>query len=293
MFRITVFTPTFNRAYCLSQLYDSLCKQTSRDFKWLIIDDGSSDKTSLLVKKWISENQFEIEYHYKENGGMHTAHNLAYHLINTELNVCIDSDDFMPKTAIESIIKTWDNLEYKNKYAGIIGLDALENGELVGTKIPKHLLDGTLTDLYTKHKVKGDKKIVLRTDVVKQYPLYPQFENERLVPLDVLYKHIEQDYNFIYTNAVYCIVNYQEDGSSNTIFKQYLQSPKGFAYARKIYIKYSESIWKTIKSYIQLISSAIFAKDIKIAFQGVNPLISFFLLPLGCLLSLYILLKQN
>jgi hypothetical protein len=224
---------------------------------------------------------------------MHTAHNLAYNLITTELNVCVDSDDYMPKNAIESILNTWKYILNKGDYAGIIGLDAFENGELVGTKIPKDIVDGTLTDLYTKHNVKGDKKIVLRTDVIKEYPLYPEFKNERLVPLDVLYKDIEQDYNFIYTNAVYCIVNYQEDGSSHTIFKQYVQSPRGFAYARKIYIKYSKSLWITFKSYIQLISSAIFAKDIKIAFKGVNPFISFVLFPLGCLLSCYILLKPN
>src|SRR5690554_1440544 len=97
---ITIFTPTFNRAHLLPRLYQSLCSQTSSDFLWLVIDDGSSDGTDELVKEWQEENKIAIEYHFKENGGMHTGHNLAYQVIDTELNVCIDSDDYMPEDAV-------------------------------------------------------------------------------------------------------------------------------------------------------------------------------------------------
>ena len=75
---LTVFTPTFNRAYCLGELYNSLLRQENKDFKWLIIDDGSSDGTDQLVASWQNEGKIEIQYHYKPNGGMHTAHNAGY-----------------------------------------------------------------------------------------------------------------------------------------------------------------------------------------------------------------------
>ena len=52
---IAVFTPTYNRAYCLQELYESLVKQTSQDFEWLIIDDGSTDTTKALVFEWLKE----------------------------------------------------------------------------------------------------------------------------------------------------------------------------------------------------------------------------------------------
>ncbi len=117
MKKITVFTPTFNRAYCLHQLYDSLCKQSSQDFKWLIIDDGSTDGTRELISTWVLEGVIEIQYHFKENGGMHTGHNSAYELIETELNVCIDSDDFMTLDAVEKIVSFWKLNKDKN-YAG-------------------------------------------------------------------------------------------------------------------------------------------------------------------------------
>lgn len=288
---ITVFTPTFNRAYLLPRLYESLCRQSSQDFIWLVIDDGSTDNTKELVEKWKLENKIQIQYHYKENGGMHTGHNAAYRLIKTELNVCIDSDDYMPDDAIEKIMKEWDNIADKSNIAGIIGLDADKNGEIIGTKIPENLTKGSLMDLYNKYKVKGDKKLVLRTDIVREYPEYPEYEGEKLVPLGILYMMMGKDYDFVYKNEVYCIVEYQEEGSSHTIFKQYKQSPRGFAYARKIHIKYADNIKNKVKGYLHLISSALFAKDIQLAFKEVNPFMSLILLPFGLLLNLFIRLK--
>lgn len=288
---LTVFTPTFNRAHLLPRLYESLCLQTSQDFIWLIIDDGSSDGTDELVKEWQEENKIAIEYHFKENGGMHTGHNLAYQVIDTELNVCIDSDDYMPEDAIKKIISSWNGIQDKSKIAGMVGLDADNKGEIIGSKIPDHLTQGTLHELYYNHQVTGDKKIILRTDVIKQYPSYPEYEGEKLVPLGILYLMIGKDYNLIYKNDVYCIVEYQEDGSSNSILKQYRQSPKGFAYSRKIQIKYNKGFKRQIQYYAHLISSSFFAKDPTIAFKGVNPLMSLIALPFGLILHFYILIK--
>lgn len=285
---LTIFTPTYNRVNLLPKLYGSLKIQTDKDFLWLVVDDGSADNTKELVEKWKSENHIEIQYFYKKNGGMHTAHNLAYQNINTELNVCIDSDDYMPENAVELILNQWKSVTDKTQIAGIIGLDADKNGNIIGTKIPENLQKGSLTDLYQKHGVKGDKKIVLRTDIVKKYPLYPEYENEKLVPLGILYLMIGKDYDFIYKNEIYCIVEYQPDGSSNTIFRQYKQSPRGFAYTRKVQIKYSDNISQTLKGYTHLISSALFAKDITLAFKQVNPLMTFVMLPFGVILNFYI-----
>jgi glycosyltransferase involved in cell wall biosynthesis len=99
---LTIFTPAFNRAHTIGRTYESLCRQTCKDFLWLIVDDGSSDNTQELVEGWKRcNNGFEIEYIYQENQGMHGAHNTAYRNIHTELNTCIDSDDYMPDDAVE------------------------------------------------------------------------------------------------------------------------------------------------------------------------------------------------
>ena len=105
MKQLTIFTPTFNRAYILNKCYESLKDQTVKEFIWLIIDDGSTDNTEELVREWISEGILEIRYIYKKNQGMHGAHNTAYENIDTELNTCIDSDDYMPIDGVEKILK--------------------------------------------------------------------------------------------------------------------------------------------------------------------------------------------
>ena len=105
---LTVFTPLYNRKDTLKRTYESLCRQTCKDFEWLIIDDGSTDNPYKEIEEWIRrDNGFKIRYIYKENGGMHTAHNTAYENINTELNTCIDSDDYMPDDAVEKILNCW------------------------------------------------------------------------------------------------------------------------------------------------------------------------------------------
>lgn len=291
MKKLTVFTPTYNRRELLTRLYSSLCNQTSKGFLWLIIDDGSSDQTGKLVKEWQTEGKLDIQYHYKENGGMHTGHNAAYQLINTELNVCIDSDDYMPNDAVEKIIYKWSTVIDKTKIAGIIGLDADNEGAVIGTRIPAVLDSGSLSSLYEKHNVRGDKKIILRTDIVRNYPPYPEYVGEKLVPLGILYLMICAEFDFIYSNEVYCIVEYQADGSSNSILKQYKQSPRGFGYARMIQKRYSSSLLQDLKNSTHLISSALFANDLTLLFKGGKIYQNILMIPFGLILHACILFK--
>ena len=134
MVKLTIFTPTYNRKNTLILGYEALCRQTKKEFIWLIIDDGSTDGTSELVHGWmLADNGFEIQYVYKENGGLHTGYNKAIELIETELCVCIDSDDYMPDDAVELILDYWT----KNKsddIAGFIGRDSFIDGKLIDRK---------------------------------------------------------------------------------------------------------------------------------------------------------------
>ena len=134
---LTVFTPTYNRAHLLGRVYESLCGQTCRDFEWLVVDDGSTDGTEELVRKWIAEEIIPVRYIYKENGGLYTGYNTAYANIETELNVCIDSDDAMPPDAVEKILSVWKQ-KGSDKYAGIIGLDVdMDTLEPIGGRFPE------------------------------------------------------------------------------------------------------------------------------------------------------------
>lgn len=260
MIRLTVFTPAYNRAHTLPRTYESLCSQNCKDFCWLIIDDGSIDNTAQLVKGWMEkDNGFKIQYIYKENGGMHTAHNIAYENITTELNVCVDSDDCMAEDGVAKILKKWDEVKDRG-YAGIIGLDADMNGKIIGKSFPKSMKETTLMEYYAMGGA-GDKKLVYRTDIIKKYPPYPVFEGEKYVALAYKYRLIDQDYKLAVLPQVLCNVEYQEDGSSGTMWKQYLKNPKGFAFWRKICMRYPESKKRKIVDCIHYCSSSQIARN--------------------------------
>tara|TARA_R110002049_G_scaffold293219_7_gene478120 strand:- start:7209 stop:8099 length:891 start_codon:yes stop_codon:yes gene_type:complete len=290
---ITIFTPTYNRAFCLDQVYQSLVQQTNQDFIWLLIDDGSTDNTKELVESWVAEQKIAIRYHYQENLGMHGGHNAAYQLINTELNVCIDSDDYMPNDAIDRILNHYPTIKNNPKLAGLVGLDADKSGAIIGTKIPDHLKESSLFDIYKKYGVTGDKKIVYKTAVVQQYPPYPIFKGERLVPLGTLYLMIDQEYKLKPINEVLCIVEYLEDGSSRNILRQYKKSPNGFRYSRILEMRYSKNLMYTFTRAMHLISSSIFNKKFNFFKNNPKKLITFLAIPFGICMHIYILLKIN
>lgn len=289
---LTVFTPAYNRAHTITRTYESLLNQNCKDFIWLIVDDGSTDNTAELVKQWQKkDNGFEIQYIYKENGGMHTAHNTAYENIHTELNVCIDSDDCMGENAVKIILEKWEEVKDKG-YAGIIGLDADMNGNIIGSGFPDGLEETTVIGYYSAGG-SGDKKLVYRTDIINKYPPYPVFEGEKYVALSYKYRLIDQSYKMAVLDKVLCNVDYQADGSSNTMWKQYLRNPKGFAFWRKVCMEHPESVKRLIIDCIHYCSSSFIAKNGKYISQSPKKLLTGLCTPLGFVMTIYIKRKAN
>ncbi len=286
---LTVFTPAFNRAHTIGRTYQSLCRQTCKDFCWLIVDDGSTDNTCELVEGWVAEGKIPIQYIYQDNQGMHGAHNTAYHNIDTPLNTCIDSDDYMPDDAVEKILKCWTECG-NDKVAGIIGLDVTEEGRVIGTRFPDGMTTTTLQGFYQKGG-KGDKKLVYRTDVIKRYPDYPLFEGERYVGLAYKYMLIDQDYELITLNEPLVVVEYQQDGSSLNMWKQYWRNPKGFIYDRKLVLSSKPKLLKRFKYCIHYISSKLIAREYNIISDSPCKLSTLCMLPIGY--AFYSLIKHK
>lgn len=286
--RLTIFTPAYNRAHTLPRTYRSLCDQDCKDFIWLIVDDGSTDETAELVKEWQEndDNGFEIQYIYKENGGMHTAHNVAYENIHTELNVCIDSDDLMGKNAVRAILEKWEEVRDEG-YAGIIGLDADFDGKVIGSGFPEGLEETTVVGYYEAGG-SGDKKLVYRTDIVNQYPPYPTFEGEKYVALAYKYRLIDQSYKMAVLDKVLCNVEYQADGSSMNMLRQYLRNPRGFAFWRTVTIQYPTSKKRLVIDCIHYCSSSQIAKNRNYIKESPQKLLTVLCTPAGWLLTVYI-----
>ena len=282
--KLTIFTPAYNRAHTLPRTYESLCLQNCKDFIWLVVDDGSQDNTAELVRKWqCNDNGFEIRYVYKENGGMHTAHNTAYELIDTELNTCIDSDDKLALDAVEKVLHKWDQVKDQG-YAGIIALDADFDGRIIGKGFPDGMTDTTVIGYYAAGG-SGDKKLIYRTDVINQYPAYPVFEGEKYVALSYKYRLIDQDYKMAVLNEVVCNVEYQADGSTGTMWRQYLRNPKGWAFWRKVQMQYPVSRKRMLIDCIHYVSSSILAKDPRFIINSPRKLLTVFCVFSGLLLS--------
>lgn len=289
---LTVFTPAYNRAHTLPRTYQSMCRQNVKDFIWLIVDDGSTDNTATLVNEWITrDNGFEIRYVYKENGGMHTAHNTAYENIDTKLNVCIDSDDCLAEDAVENILKKWSEVETLG-YAGMIGIDSDLDGNLIGTGFPDGMNDTTVIGYYTNGG-SGDKKLIYRTDIINKYPPYPVFEGEKYVSLSYKYRLIDQDYKMAVLPEVLCNVEYQPDGSTNSMFRQYLENPKGFAFWRKICLQYPTSTKRMFIDCIHYVSSSLIAKNRNYISESPKKALTVLATPFGCILTYYIRKKAK
>jgi glycosyltransferase involved in cell wall biosynthesis len=288
---LTIFTPTFNRAFCLDNLYQSLMHQTNQDFLWLIIDDGSTDNSKQLINSWQVENKIEIQYIYQQNQGMHGAHNTAYQNISTELNTCIDSDDFMPKTAVDAILTCWKT--NKNQHiAGIVGLDINTKNELIGTQFESNLTETTLSGFYERGG-KGDKKVVYRTDIVNKYPEYPIFEGEKYVSLAYKYLLIDQDYKLLILNKPLVIVEYLAEGSSLNMINQYVKNPKGFAFIRKINMQYKNNYSRKFIECIHYVSSSIMTNNYKFINESPLKIATIFAIPFGIILFFYIQFKTR
>lgn len=286
---LTVFTSTYNRAYCLGRGYEALCRQTSNDFEWIIIDDGSTDNTRELVESWQrNKNNFVIKYVYKENGGMYTGYNMAIEMANTELAVCVDSDDYLLDDAVEKIIFYW-NIHGEEKYAGIVGLDCFVSGEILGDKFPEQKSINLIDLAIGKYKLNNrDRKIVVRTDLYKSVAPMQVFPGEKDFNPHLMHLQISQKYDFLVMNEKLCVVEYQPDGMTQNIFKQYYRSPKSFRATRLFELSIVEAPLKyRVKKTIHYISSCMISCEPCVS-ASPRKFLTILLYPFGGLLTMYI-----
>lgn len=320
---LTVFTPTYNRKHTLSRTFESLCRQTCMDFDWLVIDDGSIDGTrewieSLGSKTVITGKIFDwmgrivdgededhfviqtpnvfIEYIYKANGGLYTGYNVAYQTIQTELCVCVDSDDYMPDDAVEKIVALWKE-KGSEKYCGITGLDFnVADGKPIGGYFPKGIEIVWFHELRLKKLHNGDTKQVMRTSLMREVAPMTGFEGEKnFNPIYMLIQVMDK-YPVLLMNDNFCWVEYQIgiDSMSQGILRQYVNSPRSFAKMRMLEMTLTHNTWMDrFRSAIHYVSSCLIAKDDEWLKKSPKKIMTVIAAPIGCLLHLYILSKTK
>lgn len=228
---ITIFTPAYNREKLLSRLYLSLCNQTCDDFMWLIVDDGSVDDTESLVRGWTLDGRVDIQYIKQSNGGKHRAHNRGVRECETELFMCVDSDDWLVENAVANILKGW-NMCDKQSISGV-----LTQKEIVGKKCDATIINNekvmtrtpltTLWNLYRSGFV-GETSIAFRSDLLKKH-LYPEYDGEKFVTEAVVYEEVDREFPLLILPLVTTICEYQEAGYTANEKNLYKNNPRGWA----------------------------------------------------------------
>lgn len=248
---ICIFTPTYNRAYCLDELYRSLKAQHVQNFYWLVVDDGSSDSTQSLIERFQEEASFRIAYIKQENGGKQRAHNTGVSRCESKLFFCVDSDDILPPDATEKIQEAWRRCENDHRLAGIVGLCGSDETTPLGTSMPEDVESLTFWNLYYKYGHKGDTALVYRTEILQRFP-FDVAEGEKFIAEPYVYHQIDQEFDLYPLNEVLIVREYLEDGYTSNVRKVTKNNPLGYMRLKLMYIGYSDTF------YLQFYNSILY-----------------------------------
>lgn len=227
-YKITVFTPTYNRGYIIENLYRSLQRQTCTDFEWIVVDDGSRDNTEELFDAWTKEeNPFPIRYHKQENGGKCRGINRGLEMARGELFFTVDSDDYLTDDALEKVVKWEAELPKDEKFCGIIANRGYSPDYTPNTLFEGDYLDGNAFNLYDI--IDGERALIFYTDIHRNY-LYPEFPGEKFMTEAVTWNRMAWDgYKIRFYNDIIWVFEYKEDGLTKKGYQVFLDNPRGTA----------------------------------------------------------------
>lgn len=257
---VTVLTPTFNRGGGrLQSLWNSLQKQTVKDFEWLVVDDGSTDGTKDLITQLQEKSDFPIRYIYKSNGGKHTALNVGIQTICSELIFIVDSDDCVTDDAVESILKIHKKYRSQNNICGYAFLRAFPDGKVNGKKFDVDEKIGSYIDVRVNGDDTGaDKAEVFKTHCLKEFP-FPEYPNEKFLGEDLVWVRMARKYEMVHINKAIYIGNYLEDGLTNNRRKHNIASPIGCMHRAEEFMEPDLKTRYRIKGGLQYIVYGRFA----------------------------------
>ncbi len=223
---LTVFTPAYNRSDKLVRAYESLKRQTNKDFCWLVVDDGSTDDTVGAVKSFREEGIVDITYIRRENGGKMRAHNTGVDACETELFLCLDSDDYLSDEAVDSILGVWKETGGKECYAGIIAYKGESEEKPIYGNVFPITGDCSFRELYSKG-FKGETTLVFRTDLLKANK-FPEIEGEKYVPEDVVYDRIDEGHIFKLVPVIYTVCELVKERYTDRAEQLRYEAPTGW-----------------------------------------------------------------
>ena len=281
---ITILTPTYNRAYTLRRLFESIKKQTYRSFEWIVVDDGSTDNTQDLLQEFKAKAQFKMTCVYQENGGKHRGLNNGVSIAQGEFIFIVDSDDYLPDNSLEIVNSFLTQIDNNQEFAGVSGNRCYPNGQKIGGEVCYEVLDTDPISFRTKYHVRGDMAEVWRTDVLKKYP-FPGFPGEKFLSEGAVWQLIAKEYKLRYFNQPIYICDYLPDGLTRNAFRCFHNSPLGTMYVSRMYM------YSAQQPLINRIKAAIHYWQYTADYNGKRPKElrpiwwSYFFYPIGCFLN--------
>lgn len=282
--KLTIFTPTYNRSKLLKRLYDSLKNQSSNEFVWMIVDDGSTDDTEAVVNEWIEESNFSIRYVKQLNQGKSVAHNKAVELTQTELFVCVDSDDYLKSDAVSTILANW--VVASQDCVGILSFREIIDGSNIyrpAEKMDPYVKQCKLLDAYDRYGLKGDTMLIFKSEILKQYK-FPVFEGEKFVPESYLYDCIDENGLLWILRDYLYVGEYQDGGYTSRMSNLIKENPKGYSAYIKKRLQIERKLSGRIHDMICFIAISILQKERHLFSESGHPALCFVLFPAGYLL---------
>lgn len=128
--KVTVLMPVYNAENFLNQSIQSILNQSYSNFTFLIINDGSTDKSNEVIDKYLSDSRIEL-ISLQENKGLIYCLNLGIEIIDSDYIVRMDADDISHKDRIKMLVDIMDN--FPN-----VGICGTRVGDLI-QEIPREI----------------------------------------------------------------------------------------------------------------------------------------------------------
>jgi len=205
-YKFTVFTPVYNRADTLHRVFESLNKQTFKNFELLIINDGSLDDSHNEILKHIKNANFSVNYvNNKTNRHKMACLFQGVNLAQGEFFLTFDSDDACEENALQIFNDTFNKIP-ANKKANISGITCQckdQFGNIVGEKFHKDPLYSSSFENILKNKYLKEKWGFVKTDVLKGITFNEEVFSRGYIPEGTLWIMLSK-YKFetIYINNI-------------------------------------------------------------------------------------------
>ncbi|MDR1738367.1 MAG: glycosyltransferase [Candidatus Symbiothrix sp.] len=286
---ITIFTATYKGANLLTKLFESLMRQTNKDFEWILVNDGSPDNTDEIVEKMQAKANFPLHYFKKENGGKTTAVNLGIQKAIGDLWLSVDHDDFLSEDAVEVINQNYPKIKDNKEICSITFLRHHHNGTPIGTQKNPDNLVSDFCSYRTVHKITGDRAEVVKTDNYREFCPIPTFSDENNCLDGYIWLMLAKKYKtlFIANEKPLYFCEYLQTGRSSV---GTYSTPRGNMVENNLYASmYPVPVLQKLRAYNRYWQAFFVAKNYKFgtAFNMLLHKWGIIVLPVGFLVFCY------